>query len=208
MNLKEIVKQSPVASYLRVVKDRLGSLAWFLKGRIGPAPHFIKQATVLAYARTYGCECFVETGTFLGDMLFAMTSHFTRLYSIELDLILHKKAQTRFAQQQNVTLIQGDSGVALLELLPRVPRKTIFWLDGHYSGGITAKAEIDTPIMQELRGMETCEFKDFVILIDDARMFVGRDGYPTLDELRAYVAQLGTHVFEVQDDIIRLTPQL
>jgi hypothetical protein len=207
MNLKEILKQSPLAGLLRKTRDRASSLRWFFGGRIGPAPHFIKQATVLSYARKYNCDCLVETGTFLGDMVEAMLPYFKNIYSIELDPSLYRRAKVRFAKKDQVKLLQGDSGILLASVIPRIPKNTIFWLDGHYSGGVTAKAFIETPIMQELHSLEISQGRYFVILIDDARMFVGRDGYPTIAELWDYVAQVGTHAIEVRDDIIRLTPR-
>jgi hypothetical protein len=46
-----------------------------------------------------------------------------------------------------------------------------------------------------------------VILVDDARCFRGKDGYPFLDELLAAVRQTGAYEAEVSTDIIRITPQ-
>jgi hypothetical protein len=44
-----------------------------------------------------------------------------------------------------------------------------------------------------------------VALIDDARLFDGTDDYPTLDDLRRWLAERRpAWVMEVADDIIRL----
>jgi hypothetical protein len=44
-----------------------------------------------------------------------------------------------------------------------------------------------------------------VILIDDARCFTGENDYPTLDELKSFVAERKpNHKFSVEHDIIRI----
>ncbi len=53
---------------------------------------------------------------------------------------------TKYAQ-----LIQGDRGQRMPELRGDVTRPTLFWLDGHYSKGITAGSDIDPPISTELQ---------------------------------------------------------
>jgi hypothetical protein len=81
----------------------------------------------------------------------------------------------------------------------------LFWLDGHYSGGITAKGPLDTPIVKELDSILNHSVTGHVILIDDARCFVGENDYPTIDELREILhTERPRWVFEVKDDIIRI----
>ena len=44
-----------------------------------------------------------------------------------------------------------------------------------------------------------------VLLIDDARCFTGKDGYPTLDELKSYLnKQSVSYTFAVENDIVRV----
>ena len=46
-----------------------------------------------------------------------------------------------------------------------------------------------------------------VILIDDARLFNGKNDYPTLNALRTYINQKKpNYVFQVNYDIIRIVP--
>jgi len=48
-----------------------------------------------------------------------------------------------------------------------------------------------------------------VILIDDARCFIGERGYPKIDELKEFVlSKYSDWEFEVKDDIIRLYKRL
>jgi len=81
----------------------------------------------------------------------------------------------------------------------------LFWLDAHWSGGSTAKGELETPIMQEIECILAHPLSArHVLLIDDARCFVGQNDYPSLETLRKRI--LAAHadwLFEVQNDIIR-----
>ena len=67
---------------------------------------------------------------------------------------------------------------------------------------------IHTPIIQELDAIFTLS-PNSVVLIDDARCFIGKDGYPTLPQLREYVVQKMPHwVFEVKGDVVRIHERL
>ena len=81
----------------------------------------------------------------------------------------------------------------------------LFWLDGHYSAGITAKGEKETPIWEELEHICDHPIKNHVILIDDASLFVGKNDYPNLDSLQKFVeSRFPDNIFEVRDDMIRI----
>jgi hypothetical protein len=61
-----------------------------------------------------------------------------------------------------------------------------FWLDGHYSDGITFKGDKDTPIVDELNhiSMNLDRYNEVCVLIDDVRCFDPEcpyvfTGYPT-----------------------------
>jgi hypothetical protein len=150
---------------------------------------------------------FVETGTYLGDTL-AHLAQDDRIscFSIELDTKFYKSASHRFRNWANIRVFHGDSGDVLPVIMEELLGPTLFWLDGHYSGGITAKGEMDTPISKELQTILDSSNKDHVILIDDARCFDGTNDYPFLDELLAIVRSSSEYEIEVSADIIRLTP--
>jgi hypothetical protein len=146
----------------------------------------------------------VETGTFLGDMVEAMKRHFDKIYSIELSEELFGKAKHRFASESHITLIHGDSGKALEEVMKELTQPTLFWLDGHYSAGITAKGEMDTPICEELKHILNARPLGHVIIIDDARAFGNDPAYPRVEELREFVGSKRESVMTVEDDTIRI----
>lgn len=163
-----------------------------------------KRRTIVEYAQAYNCNILIETGTYLGDTTDAVKDYFEKLYTIELSESLYKKAQKKFQGSAKICCYQGNSKDVLKEILPKVDGKIIFWLDAHYSGGITAKDDKQTPILEEL-DLIFKENKKSVILIDDAREFGTSADYPTLFNLKHFI--LKTHPnaeIEIYNDIIRV----
>lgn len=177
---------------------------WRLAGRPIPPPPLVKQAIVKAYQRRFGLRVFVETGTFAGEMTTAMLGRVDRIVSIELDDTWYARAVARFAGRSDVTLLHGDSGTRLGDVLAHLTEPALFWLDAHYSGPITARGPLDSPIGQELSRIAAHPVRGHVVLVDDMRDFTGRGGYP---EASALVASLrAAHpgdIVEIRDDVLR-----
>jgi hypothetical protein len=178
---------------------------WYRKGCPIPPPHILKQEIIKEYASKYNIKILVETGTFLGDMVAAQRKFFDKIYSIELDNNLWKDANHRFRKYPNISILHGDSGKLLQKVVPQLNQPAIFWLDGHYSGGITAKSEKNCPINEELNHIFESGVNGHIILIDDARCFNGEDGYPKLEDLMNYIneTKLNSKIL-VESDLIRV----
>jgi hypothetical protein len=210
--VERILKRTPLLQALRkwsATRRQDREVAeWERKGRPNPPPHAIKQQALRHYAAKYGLKVLVETGTYKGKMVEAMKNDFEQIYSIELGKELYLKAKERFKTDRHVELIHGDSGKELGKLVPRIDRPALFWLDGHYSGGETAKGDRDTPIFDELAHILGPHGLGHMIVIDDARLFGAKPAYPSMDELRAFVnsKRQGVEIV-VQDDSIRITPR-
>lgn len=179
---------------------------WIKNGYTDPPPHIVKQMTIKKYQDKYRYDTIVETGTYLGDMVEAQKHNFKKIYSIELSANLYKMAVERFKDDFNVTIIQGDSGKVLPSILSNIHKPVIFWLDGHYSAGNTAKGNTECPILEEIEAIfKNRKFND-ILLIDDARCFIGVGDYPTIDQLTAYIKNKNSkYNVEVKHDIIRCT---
>jgi hypothetical protein len=190
---------------LKLQRDRKALKVWESQGKPAPPPHVIKENTIKEYARNFNTRTLIETGTYKGDMVQAMKKHFDRVVSFELDPLLHEEARKRFAADQNVSIVLGDSGQILGEHLASITEPCLFWLDGHYSGGITAKADLNTPIKNELHQILNHNVSGHVILVDDARCFNGEDDYPILQQLKDFILNIKPEwEFSVHDDIIRV----
>ena len=185
---------------------------WVSSGATLPPPHSVKRLAVLECSRgNHGT--FVETGTYMGEMTEAMGKFFSCVHTLELSPEIHAKTSARLKHLSHLNFHQGDSGKLLGEVINAISTPITFWLDGHYSGGITAQGEKDTPIWQELAHILAHQNRaSHVILIDDARCFTasGEFGdYPTIEELTQWVSKnLQTHTVNVKDDIIRIVPSL
>ena len=127
--------------------------------------------------------------------------------SIELSDHYFVAAESRFRYFTNVRLVHGDSASEMTAIVHELREPALFWLDGHYSGGTTARGGFDTPISSELRTIRASPICGHVILIDDARLFDGCHDYPHLDELLRQVRLDGRFAVEVSADVIRLTPK-
>jgi hypothetical protein len=172
----------------------------------GPASNYTKHHHLRTLAEKYSIDILVETGTYLGDTLYSLYPSFAKLYSIELSEHFFALAQKRFKQYNKIQLLQGDSGEELHKLVPQFNQPALFWLDGHYSGGITAKGKLECPVYEELNAIFASPF-NHVIVIDDARLFVGKNDYPTIEELKIYLAGARpTYSFSVSNDAIVMAP--
>lgn len=179
---------------------------WEKNGKPFPPPHIVKQRAIAEYATQSGAAALVETGTYLGDMVEAQKNRFSKVYSIELSERLHKQAQKRFKGSDHIVLLQGDSGTKIAEVVAELKTPAVFWLDGHYSGGITAKADKECPVPEELHAIFNSPV-DHIILIDDARLFNGTQDYPTIEQIQDIIQQhKKNYTIENKDDIIRLLP--
>ncbi|MFN5184025.1 MAG: hypothetical protein ACK5D5_13475 [Bacteroidota bacterium] len=177
---------------------------WSSKGKPFPVPHIVKQYCVNSFRERFQTDIFVETGTYKGDMIYAQCDNFKELYSVEVSPELFEKAKIRFADMKNITLICGDSGNELHKLVPKLKTRTLFFLDGHFSSGITSKGKLNTPVVEELAAIFDNN-KDHVILVDDARCFNGESDYPTIEVVKEIVKKYDqNYCVEVEDDIIRI----
>ncbi|HXY80264.1 MAG TPA: hypothetical protein VEH55_02760 [Gaiellaceae bacterium] len=182
-------------------------LSWAAGGFRPPPPGAVKRVLLRWYCLRYRPHAFVETGTLYGDTTHALRRLCPRLYTIELAPALAARAAARFEHLDRITVLEGDSGELLPELVGRLPDRVLFWLDGHFSGGETAHGSTETPIARELASILALpESAGHIVLIDDAREFVG-GAYPTLGELEESVrARWPSYRVRVANDSVRITP--
>lgn len=178
--------------------------SWQKSGCPVPPPHIVKQSIIGEYQQKYGYTILVETGTYSGDMVEAQKTRFKKIISIELGIDLYEKARKRFNNDKNVVIVQGDSGKVLPQLLKDINEPIIFWLDGHYSAGITAKGDKECPVFEELAAIFNNNKFNHIVLIDDARCFNGTGDYPAIESLTEYIINKNEkYKVEIKHDIIR-----
>ncbi len=183
-------------------------IKWFLHGRSVPLPYSIKRKmlkrVIKTYVRKYNINVFIETGTFYGDTTWAMRKFFKKIYSIELSEYLFRKSKERFEKFNNIEILHGDSSKVLPKVLSQINEPALFWLDGHYSGGVTVKGDKESPILEELEVIFSCNL-EHILLIDDARLFDGTSDYPTIETLeKCILSKYKNSVILIKDDIIKV----
>jgi hypothetical protein len=191
------MKNNPVYRFFSGIRD---CRQWARRGYAAPSPHFIKQACLLRNG--FPAATWVETGTFLGQTTELLSRHAARVYSIEPEPKLFARAQKLFVSRKHVEVLNGTSENVFPELLPRINGDVNFWLDGHYSAGITFKGLQDTPILDELAciSRNIDRFDRVCVLIDDIRCFNPSlkeySSYPSLDTLVAWATshKLNWHI--------------
>ncbi|HEV8082387.1 MAG TPA: hypothetical protein VGP55_04255 [Chitinophagaceae bacterium] len=175
-----------------------------------------KRKLIDDFRKKYDAVIFIETGTFLGHTIDYFKNKFDKLYSIELSEDLAERAKIHFQNDHNVTIIQGDSADKLPGILLEIDNTALFWLDGHYSSEFfvndeyirTAKGEVNTPIIKELQ-LILASGLDFIILVDDARLFNGRNDYPTIKEIKTIINESAVnYTMSIGLDIIQIYPLL
>lgn len=209
--LQRIALRTPLFYPLRNWLTRKGQAKalrqWEAAGRPVPPPHMAKQQVLRSLGQQHNLEVLIETGTYFGDMVEAMKGSFGRIISIELSPTLAAKAARRFRASPHVQIRQGDSATELGRVMKEIQQPALFWLDGHYSAGVTAKGEKDTPIFEELQHIFAAADVGHVLVIDDAHCFGSAPGYPTIDELKAFILSRSTGVqIAVVDNMICVTP--
>ena len=168
----------------RNLRDYLSYPYWIISGKPAPDNHIYKRKRILKIAKAWCCVNFIETGTFYGQMIDALKRDFKTLLSVELFEPLYKLNKIAFQNYSSILLYYGNSSTKLKDMLNDSQGNSIFWLDGHYSGEGTACGEQVSPILGELEIIASQRCTTHCILIDDARLFTGSDGYPTLEETK------------------------
>ena len=183
-------------------RRKSGMVKWEKSNKPLPPPHYVKQTIIREYQDKSAYKILIETGTQWGNMIFAQLACFDSIFSIELSEKLYARAVKRFKRYKHVHLIYGDSGIMLANVMKNISEPAIFWLDGHYSAGITAKGEKECPIWEELNTIIK-DKQPHILLIDDARCFIGENDYPTILELQQFFENQNIPIhFEVKDDVI------
>ena len=181
-------------------------LQWRIAGRPIPPPPPVKQSIVKEYQRRFGPRTLIETG------------HVRRRDDRRRPRSLRSPSCRSSWIATGTRVLSPASAPAARDAAAgrqrrrgcrkcsrRWPAPALFWLDAHYSGPITARGVLDTPIVQELAAIRAHPVAGHVVLIDDMRDFTGADGYPTVDGARRLDPRrrIPAAIVEVRDDVLR-----
>ena len=201
--MKKILKNFPPLAVVEFIQKHRGMSQWSKRDFLENSPQIVKQKVFLKYG--IKDAVWVETGTYLGTTTSYLSDLFPHVYSVEPEPKLYAAACNRF-KGKNVSLFNDVSENIFPSLLPKLSGNINFWLDGHYSAGITFKGEKDCPVEDELIAIEQNfdNFNKISILIDDVRCFLPNNSsntdYPSIDYLVDWARRMNFH-WRIEHDI-------
>ncbi len=172
----------------------------------------VPKALVEKLKEASGISTFVETGTYLGATSRWAASLFEHVISVEKDARLYERVAPRL-KELGVRAILGSSPTELAALIPFLDRPAFFWLDAHWSGGITAGSDLECPLLLEIKEIRRSSHRN-IILIDDARLFFAPpsapynvESWPRINLLFQEINEGFSEYFTtIVDDVILVAP--
>lgn len=158
---------------------------------------------------------FVETGTYKGNTAYWASRNFNHVITIEASECLYKEVTEKYQPVKNIEFIYGDSREKLRGVLAQLHGPSIFWLDGHWSGGQTYGVSYQCPLIEEIEVINSSEYEHF-ILIDDGRYFLSPPPKPHPIEqwpnickvIKALNSSYKARYVVIFEDVIIATPSL
>ncbi|MBV8206525.1 MAG: hypothetical protein JO041_07020 [Acidobacteria bacterium] len=161
---------------------------WNLRGRPARPPHLLKQRLVRSAAQAHHLRVLVEAGTYFGEMVSALKTHFEQIYTIEFDPRFAELAARRFRRFPGIHVLQGSSDCLIPQVLAQLNQPALFWLDAGYCAWNGSFAD-SSRLLTELNAILADSRFRHVVLIDDVVPFSGLDGTPDAGELMNYIQQ-------------------
>lgn len=172
-------------------------------------PHsYLKFRRLDALRSDLHADTLIESSTYLGNTAYRASFFFTSVFTIELDEALARRASRLLKRRRNVFLLEGDA----IDVLPTIFSehafsKAVVFLDGHYSGGVTAHGAIAEPAIEEIRILARHRARIAAIVIDDFRCFGVDLGFPSKSQLlNAIETELPKAEITVAFDQVIVTP--
>lgn len=140
---------------------------------------------------------FVETGTFQGRTTALALQFFAEVHTIELSVVHHLKAWTKFWDHSHVHCHYGDSAKVLPALCSQIlpPTPVMFYLDAHWFGARDAVGKGELPLWAEIKAIADRGCQD-TIVVDDVASFGTDHPEPvwldvTMDTIMQAIASAG-----------------
>lgn len=156
----------------------------------------------------------VESGTYRGSTAQSLGSIFESVTTIELSPALARLAGQRLEAMEHVHVRQGSSREALPEIVRDLPGPALYWLDAHWSGDETVGEDEECPLLEEIRAIDAEPISaNSVILIDDARLFMGppppphkREAWPTIAQVVDALREIHDRYIAILEDVVVAVP--
>ena len=164
-------------------------------------PEILSKAfLVVQIGHRLGCTDIIETGSFLGQSAYIFSGSFDSVHTIEADERLHKASaswiESQTASRSRVHCYCGNSSSILPSLEMIRQNRVLFFLDAHFSTGITSNKYGICPLIDELDSIFSY-FDKPVLVIDDLRC-MSSPGYPSIEDILARIPR--GYIIEIMHD--------
>ena len=183
---------------------------------MGAVNFSLDPGLVLLLKHELPLSIFVETGSFEGDTVQSVRPLFDRIYTVELVEKYFQKVFERFKDDPSITARFQSSPEFLRQLKPSLENASVlYWLDAHWCmEGETEGKESQCPLIEELEAIGHLNTES-VILIDDARLFLGpppppyeSSQWPVFSDILSKLIMLNSlHELMVINDVMVFYPR-
>lgn len=177
--------------------------------RMGPPHELLKKLQM-----EFSIPNFVETGTYKADTALWASTIFKKVITIEFSEELYSEAIKKHNTIDNIEFKFGNSKEELEKIIPHLSGICLFWLDAHWSGGLTFGENDECPLVDEIN-IINLYCPDSIILIDDARLFTSpppsphnADQWPDISTVIGRLQSLSSQRYIViLEDVIIAVPE-
>ncbi len=178
--------------------------------RMGPPTEIIYKLK-----EVYGINNFIETGTYQGHTAYWASQIFEQVFTIEYSQDIYQKVTEKYCHIKNIDFLYGDSRNLLDSTVSQLESSSLFWLDAHWSGGLTYGERDECPLIAEIEVINCSDCEHF-IFIDDARLFLSPPPQPHLPQqwpdisavLNLLNSGKNSRYIVIVDDVIIAVPAL
>lgn len=169
---------------------------------------------VLLLKEHFNLTHFIETGTCHGDTAAWASKHFPQVTTVEFSEKFFKEASEKYKHLPNIHFRFQDSRAACRELVPKLDKPALFWIDSHWCGDDAFGKDDQCPLLEEIDILNQAKATHF-LLIDDARLFLSPpcephpvEQWPPIDAIIEHLKKSSHRYFIVVfEDVIIAVPE-
>ena len=203
LKLKHRLLKYKFIYYLLYLKHR-----FYLNFEKGNETKKIKQQIILSFKNKGEYESYFETGLWYSHNIIFLRKYFKKITGIELNKEFWKLSKNYFSRDKNVLILQGNSSLVIRNQLKHLKKKTLFFLDAHYSKDGTSGKNLNNPILQEIKAIISHKVKNHTIIIDNLNEFIKPNkGYPKIEIIKKLIKKnVNYKIFSLKNDLIIIIP--
>src|SRR5579872_6648792 len=137
----------------------------------------LPEHIVRIFTRAHDVPTYCETGTAGGASVVVASDLFKKCFTVEI-VEGRLLDQVKFGLSDRVEFYTGDSVKVLPEIIAQFKGEYVFFfLDAHFCDSVPNTTGVkECPVLDELKMIY--RYQKSIILIDDARLFLGHPPYP------------------------------